>query len=150
LFVQTPHGQVRALGTRFQTQVREDGTQVQVLSDAVELRPQATSQVQLLRQGEQAWFDASGVHELKAGDGDGDAWTDGLLVARSMPLSVLVAQLGRYRAGYLACDERVAQLPISGVFSLRDTERSLDLLQKTWPLELRRRTRYWVTLVPRG
>lgn len=87
---------------------------------------------------------------LKAGDGDGDAWTDGLLVARSMPLSVLVAQLGRYRAGYLACDERVAQLPISGVFSLRDTERSLDLLQKTWPLELRRRTRYWVTLVPRG
>lgn len=35
LFVQTPHGQVRALGTRFQTQVREDGTQVQVLSDAV-------------------------------------------------------------------------------------------------------------------
>ncbi|MGE8442674.1 MAG: FecR domain-containing protein [Comamonas testosteroni] len=150
LFVQTPHGQVRALGTRFQTHVQEDGTQVQVLSDAVELRPQATSQVQLLRQGEQAWFDALGVHELKAGDGDGDAWTDGLLVARSMPLSVLVAQLGRYRAGYLACDERVAQLPISGVFSLRDTERSLDLLQKTWPLELRRRTRYWVTLVPRG
>jgi transmembrane sensor len=93
LFVQTPHGQVRALGTRFQTHVQEDGTQVQVLSDAVELRPQATSQVQLLRQGEQAWFDASGVHELKAGDGDGDAWTDGLLVARSMPLSVLVAQL---------------------------------------------------------
>jgi hypothetical protein len=74
-----------------------------------------------------------GVHDLKAGDGDGDAWTDGLLVARSMPLSDLVAQLSRYRAGHLACDERVAQLRISGVFSLTDTERSLDLLQKTWP-----------------
>jgi transmembrane sensor len=110
LFVQTPHGQVRALGTRFQTHVQEDGTQVQVLSDAVELRPQATSQVQLLRQGEQAWFDASGVHELKAGDGDGDAWTDGLLVARSMPLSVSWRSWP-LPGGHLACDERVAQLP---------------------------------------
>lgn len=148
LSVQTTHGLVRALGTRFQTDLHEDRTQVQVLSDAVELRPQDVSQVQVLRRGEQAWFDRQGVHDLQARDGDGDAWTDGVLVARNMPLSVFVAQLGRYRLGHLACDERVAQLRISGVFSLKDTERSLDLLQKTWPIALRQRTRYWVTLVP--
>ncbi|WP_417283210.1 FecR domain-containing protein [Comamonas sp.] len=150
LLVQTMHGRVRALGTRFQTHLQEDGTQVQVQSDAVELQPHGSSEVRVLRQGQQAWFDTGQVHELQASDGDGDAWTDGVLVARSMPLSVFVAQLGRYRLGHLACDERVAQLRISGVFSLKDTERSLDLLQKTWPIELRRRTRYWVTLMPRG
>lgn len=150
LLVQTKHGQVRALGTRFQTQLQEGGTLVQVQSDAVELRPHGSSEVRVLRQGQQAWFDSSQVHDLQASDGDGDAWTDGVLVARSMPLSVFVQELGRYRTGYLACDERVAQLRISGVFSLKDTERSLDLLQKTWPIELRRRTRYWVTLMPRG
>lgn len=150
LIVQTKHGQVRALGTRFQTQLQEGRTLVQVQSDAVELRPHGSSEVRVLRQGQQAWFDGSQVHDLQASDGDGDAWTDGVLVARSMPLSVFVQELGRYRTGYLACDERVAQLRISGVFSLKDTERSLDLLQKTWPIELRRRTRYWVTLMPRG
>lgn len=152
LSVQTPHGSVRALGTRFQTQLLTDRTEVQVLSDAVELRPQAGSDVRLLRHGEQAWFDDRQVHALQAGDGDGDgdAWTDGVLVARSMPLAQFVAQLGRYRPGYLACDPRVAQLRISGVFSLKDTDRSLDLVQKTWPVQLKQRTRYWVTLVPRG
>lgn len=150
LSVQTAHGLVRALGTRFQTHLQDDRTQVQVLSDAVELRPQDAAEVQVLRRGEQAWFDRQGVHDLQARDGDGDAWTDGVLVARNMPLSVFVAQLSRYRPGYLACDERVAQLRISGVFSLKDTERSLDLVQKTWPITLRRRTRYWVTLLPRG
>lgn len=148
LSVQTTHGLVRALGTRFQTQLLEDRTQVQVLSDAVELRPQDAAEVQVLRRGEQAWFDRQGIHGLQASDADGDAWTDGVLVARNMPLSVFVAQLSRYRPGYLACDERVAQLRISGVFSLKDTERSLDLVQKTWPVTLRRRTRYWVTLIP--
>lgn len=150
LLVQTLHGQVRALGTRFQIHLQASGTQAQVQSDAVELRPHGSSEVRVLRQGQQAWFDASQVHDLPAGDGDSDAWTDGVLVARSMPLAAVVEQLGRYRLGHLACDERVAQLRISGVFSLKDTERSLDLLQKTWPIELRRRTRYWVTLVPRG
>lgn len=149
LSVQTPHGRVRALGTRFQTQLLADRTQVQVLSDAVELRPQAGSDVRVLRQGEQAWFDGQQVHELQAGDGDADAWTDGVLVARSMPLAQFVAQLARYRPGYLACDPRVAQLRISGVFSLKDTDRSLDLVQKTWPVQLKQRTRYWVTLAPR-
>lgn len=150
LSVQTAHGRVRALGTRFQTQLLPDRTQVQVLSDAVELRPQAGDGVRVLRQGEQAWFDGRQVHELQAGDGDGDAWTDGVLVARSMPLGVFIEQLARYRTGHLACDPRVAQLRISGVFSLRDTDRSLDLVQKTWPVQLKQRTRYWVTVVPRG
>ncbi len=149
LTVQTLHGQVRALGTRFQTQLLADRTQVQVLSDAVELRPQAGSDVRVLRQGEQAWFDGRQVHELQAVDGDGDAWTDGVLVARSMPLAQFVEQLARYRPGYLACDPRVAQLRISGVFSLKDTDRSLDLVRKTWPVQLKQRTRYWVTLAPR-
>lgn len=150
LTVQTAHGQVRALGTRFQTQLLADRTQVQVLSDAVELRPQGSSDVRVLRLGEQAWFDAQQVHDLQAGDGDADAWTDGVLVARSLPLAEFVAQMARYRRGHLACDPRVAQLRISGVFSLKDTDRSLDLVQKTWPVRLQQRTRYWVTLVPRN
>lgn len=148
LSVQTAHGRVRALGTRFQTQLLPDRTQVQVLSDAVELQPQGGTPAHVLRQGEQAWFDDQQVHDLQAGDGDSDAWTDGVLVARSMPLAQFVAQLGRYRPGYLACDARVAQLRISGVFSLKDTDRSLDLVQKTWPVQLKQRTRYWVTLIP--
>lgn len=105
----------------------------------------ARKDVRVLREGEQAWFDGQQVHDLQAGDGDADAWTDGVLVARSMPLVQFVEQLARYWPGYLACDPRVAQLRISGVFSLKDTDRSLDLVRKTWPVQLKQRTRYWVT-----
>lgn len=149
-FIETGHGRVRALGTRFSVSLGADGSEVQVFEDAVRIRPAAGTATRTLEAGQRAWFDAQGVHDAGPLEADADAWADGLLVAREMKLSDLVAELSLYRRGRLACDADVAELRISGVFSLTDTDRTLSLVEKTLPVRVATATRYWVTLKARA
>lgn len=66
-----------------------------------------------------------------------------------MRLDQLLAELGRYRHGVLHCDVSIAGLRITGVYSLRDTDRSLANLALSLPVQLVYRTRYWVSVRPR-
>ena len=65
-----------------------------------------------------------------------------------MPLRALLAELGRYRRGLLACSDAVAGLRVSGTFPLADTDRALSVITEAFPLRQRRLTDYWVTLLP--
>ena len=74
------------------------------------------------------------------------AWREGLLVARDMPLSRVLDELGRHRHGHLGCDPQIANRPISGNFSLADTDTTLVFLAEAHGLRLHQLTRYWVRL----
>ena len=52
-------------------------------------------------------------------------WENGMMVARNMRLADLLTELGRYRQGVLRCHDAVADLTVSGAFSLRDTDASV-------------------------
>jgi transmembrane sensor len=65
-----------------------------------------------------------------------------------MSLASFAAELGRYRPGLLRCDPEVAQLEVSGAFQLHDTDQALHALTQVLPVEIRYRTRYWVTIAP--
>ncbi len=71
-----------------------------------------------------------------------DAWSRGMLVADRMPLAQLL-----YRSGYLGVDKRLADLPISGSFSLRDTDLALDALTASLPVRIKRHSDGWVKVV---
>ncbi|MFZ5526099.1 MAG: FecR domain-containing protein [Pseudomonadota bacterium] len=148
LAVATRDGNVRALGTRFMVTRAEQDTQTQVFEHAVELQP-LHGPARVLKAGEQARFNTEGVTQLRAADTDTDAWTDGLLVTRGMRLGDLVTELARYQRGRLACDPAIANLRVSGVFSLQDVDQTLTLLEKSQPIRVSRLTRYWVSLQPR-
>ncbi|MNH22283.1 fec operon regulator FecR [compost metagenome] len=75
---------------------------------------------------------------------DPTAWSEGLIVTRDMRLHDFLAQVSRYRHGYLACSDDIADLRLSGVFRLDDPEQLLQLLPKTLPVSLRQRTRWWI------
>lgn len=77
---------------------------------------------------------------------DAGAWVDGLIVTRNMRLGDFLDEVGRYRHGYLTCSADIADLRLSGVFRLENTDRLLAILAQTLPVQLRYRTRWWVTL----
>lgn len=151
-FVETGHGRIRALGTRFSVALagkdgqEGEGSEVQVFDDAVHIRPASGAGARTLEARQRAWLDAQGVQDIGMLDADADAWADGLLVAREMKLRDLVAALAPYRRGRIACDADVADLPVSGVFSLTDTDHTLSLVEKSLPVRVAMSTRYWVTL----
>lgn len=151
LVVETRHGRIRALGTRFAVRERGTGsTQVTLFEGQTEITPQRSAASRfVLSKGQQVRFDAQQVQTIEAADLAAIAWTRGMLVAQDMPLADFLAELAHHRLGYLGCDDAVARLPISGTYPLADTDRVLEMLLATQPVSLRTATRYWVSMQPR-
>jgi len=148
--VQTRHGTVRALGTRFTVRDLDDGrTGVTVFEHAVAVRPLGAAQAHRLDAGRRLDFDGQQVFPSTVHDEARPAWSRGQLVSRNQRLEDFLAELSRYRPGLLRCDPAVAELRLSGVFQLDDTDRVLELLGETLPVRVERRTPFWVTVVAR-
>lgn len=95
-----------------------------------------------------ARFDRSAVDASRPLQRDAALWAQGLLLAIDQPLGEVLAALARYRPGVLRWDPAVAQVRVSGSIALTDTDASLDLLARSLPIRVVRRTRYWVTVLP--
>lgn len=147
--VRTAQGSVQALGTRFMVRDERDGIRVAVFEGAVAIRPAASDAQRVLRAGQQTVFDAERIEPESAADTALVSWEDGMLAARNWRLADLVAELARYRRGFLRCDPAVAELRVSGAFPLNDTDAGLRLLEKTLPVRIQRMTPYWVTVAAR-
>lgn len=146
--VETDHGRLRALGTRFAVRQQRDASHVAVYEGAVEVRPRdaADAAVRILAAGEQAGFSRQGVDAPQPANALATAWTAGMLVAHDMPLADFIAELSRHRPGRLVCDPAVAGIKVSGMYPLDDTDRVLDMLLRTQPVQLSGVGRYWITV----
>lgn len=150
LSVQSAEGRILALGTRFAVRQGEGITRVTVEAHAVEVRPRlTTAQAVRADAGHTLSFAADSVGPLLPAPAQVSAWTRGMLVAIDWRLQDLLAELSRYRHGYLGCAPEVADLRVSGTFLLDDTEAVLANLQDSLPVYLRRVTRYWVRVESR-
>lgn len=144
--VETAQGRIRALGTRFVVRQFDDHSQVGVSEGAVEIRPNRSAAALVVNAGQQVEFGAGSIEAPRAADPLAAAWTRGLLVADNQRLADFVAELSRHRPGILRCDPEVADLRISGAFQLAEPDRTLELLQQTFPVRAEARSRWWVTL----
>lgn len=147
LCVQGRHGTVKALGTRFVVRQAGDSSRVAVFEGAVEIRPaHAADAAVRIDAGKGAIFSADRVQAPEPVQENTAAWTRGVLVADDMRVDEFIAELARYRPGLLRCDPAIAEMKVSGVFSLHDTDRSLHNLALGLPVTVVYRTRYWVTV----
>lgn len=148
--VDTPHGVIRALGTRFGVRCDGDGSTVSVFEHAVEVRCAARPDaVRRLEAGQQLRFSATGADKVQATPAHQDSWLRGMLVAADWPLQKLVTELARYRRGRLACDAGVARRPVTGTYRLDDIDAALESLCASHGLQVTYFTRYWATVSAR-
>lgn len=144
--VQTAQARLQALGTRFAVRQQAGVTRLSLLEGRVAVDTgQGTRTV--IVPGETVEIDAGGNLRRQATAAaamDPTAWLDGTLVARDMRLGDVVAEMARYRHGWLVCEDGVASLKVSGVFQLRDGEAALESLAQALPVRIEQRTRFWV------
>jgi len=145
--VETDEGQMRALGTKFLVKRQDNGTLLSVLQSAVAAHPQATGNEMILHEGQQMLIQRHSLGPMLAITPGADAWLRGMLVVDDAPLRDVVAELGRYRQGYLGVAPDVAELRITGSFPLNDTDLALKALMPTLPVAIEQRTHWWVTVV---
>ena len=149
LEVATREGVVRALGTRFSVRQHDGSSMVDVFESAVDIRPRDGGGVPLrLAAGRGVAFSRHAPDTPHAVDAHADAWARGQLIVDDVTLGDFLADLARYRPGVIDCAPAVAQLRLSGVFPLADTQRILNMLPNSLPVQVRSRTRYWVTVEP--
>lgn len=150
-FVQTGQGRVQALGTRFLVRDWPDFSQVsvQVYDGRVELQPRDGGQILRLEAGQQAFFSQQQVFAPAPADQQAAAWQRGMLVVERWRLVDFLREVARYRTGALRCDPAVADLIVSGVYPVNDTDAILQSLARALPVQVRSVTPYWVTVSAR-
>lgn len=141
-FVDTPHGSLQALGTRFTVRLHEQYASAGVLEGAVAVLADDGAQRLVLRPGEGAHFDGTGVHRQALAPYAG-AWLNGMLVARDMRLADFLAELSRYSDHPLSCAPTIAGLRVSGSYPLADVDAILDAVGASLQLRRHTVTRFW-------
>lgn len=151
LLVATAHGRLEALGTYFSVHQQEDRTRLAVFEGAVQVIPRNLhASAVVVHAGQRNTFTADSIAQITETSAADIAWTRGMLMADNMRLADFIAELTRYREGFMQCDPAVADIRVSGAFPIADTNRALDMLASTYPVETRTRLRgYWVMLLPR-
>lgn len=149
-YVRSAEGQMQALGTRFIVRQHPGITDLAVLEHAVAVTPSGADAVPRIEAGQGVRFDQHGVVEqrlLHSGEGE---WVKGHLLVDGWRLDRLLAEISRYRPGYLGCAEEVAHLQLSGSFPLDNTDQALAAIARAVPVDIRQHTRFWTRVMPRA
>lgn len=154
LVVDVLQGRLTALGTRFGVRHEKgEAVRLAVFEGRVEARPSSGDDARTLVAGQQAQVftdrvdGIAGLTVAGGGASYADDWTRGMLVADGLRLGDFIAELGRYRSGYLGCAPDVADLRIVGAYPLADTDRILNALQATLPVKVQRPMPWWTVVV---
>ena len=148
LTIEGPYGRIVLSQGEACVRLDESDCRVSVVRGSVQVQPlqgpalllQAQQQISLFRYG---------AGPVTAFDAMLPGWRDGVLTAQNQPLGDFLRELGRYRPGLLRWEPELEALRVTGSFQLDNTDRVLSLLAASLPVEIHRRTRYWVTLAPR-
>ncbi|WP_043308671.1 FecR domain-containing protein [Pseudomonas sp. ML96] len=147
-YVETEHGRLQALGTRFNVRGDSERTWLAVYEGAVEIRT-ASGEVRVVGAGQQAQFDAERIGDSLAADAAREAWTQGTLLADNISLREVVQELRRYRHGHLGVADEVAELRVYGNFPIQDSERVLRMLASALPIRIEQPMPWWASIEAR-
>ena len=139
LMVQTVHGQLLALGTRFSVRQLAEDTLLEVYEGAVQVRPEGTKVADgenVIRAGQQVRFSRERLGPIEGVHDTSLAWQRGLLVADDMPLRQWTQALMRYTDQRLECDPVLGELRVSGTFPVDDLPLALAMLAQTYGLRV--------------
>jgi transmembrane sensor len=139
---------VHAPGANFVVRLDAERARITVQQGIARLYPAGLEAPMLARAGESWWLQAGKALPADPLPFDAAGWVEGVVAAKNMRLADLLAELARYRHGRIGCDPRVADLPVSGIYHIRDTDRALRFLAQTQSLRLAYRTRFWVSVAP--
>ena len=132
-------GEAQALGTIYAVRLIGSECQVDVEEGVVGVRAALEGEQQKLHTGQRLRYadgrfvaEAEGVNPAGIG-----AWRRGRLIFNQRPLGDVVADLQRYRYGRIVItNDRLAAMPVSGVFDLDDDIATFEMLSRSLPLEV--------------
>lgn len=128
LVVDTVHGRVEAIGTRFAVCNRGEQTRVDVFAGAVRLTPVDGSAPLTLAAGASGQLAARSATPLGPAAAAREGWAQGLLIADNVTLAEFLVELGRYTPVRLEAAAPVGALRLVGVYRIDEPRRDLPYI----------------------
>lgn len=147
--IDTEHGRLQALGTRFTVRLDQGETYLAVFEGSVRIRTANIRTREVITAGWQTRFTRDGITELQQAEHARQTWAQGVLLADDMRLQDLVTELSRYRTGYLGVAPEIADLRVMGVYPIDNPDRTLAMLEEILPIRVKRTLPWWVTIEAR-
>lgn len=136
--VNTPQGEIRVTGTRFDVWNTRNDLIVTVADGRVRVTPEGQAQVFELTAGMQARYLAQQRPEIRQADVQALlAWRQGQLVLDGQSLGEVLPLIGRYlQRDVRAADDQAAAMRPGGIYAIGSLERLLYQLPKILPVEV--------------
>lgn len=144
--VQTAHGQMQALGTRFSVRREEADSLLAVFAGAVEITTSGNAKRSVISAGEQSLFTATTIADSRAADPNLEAWSRGIYMADRTPLALLIAELRRHYSGHIGLAPELDGLLVSGNFPLNQPQQALDMLARVLPIRVANTLPWWIRI----
>ena len=153
--VQTPQGQLTALGTRFTVQRAAQSTRLSVFESRVRATSNAapgserTSSEKVLKPGQRISLFAGHLGAVETFDtaSTESAWQSHLLIIENQPLPGVLEQLTPHYAGHLHYNaEALQHIRVYAVLPLDDPGKALQLLSESTAIELSQWTPWWINI----
>lgn len=154
--VETRHGSIQALGTRFAVRCDDNSTVLTMLESKTSVKAAASSSEHVLTElvvsaGQRVRIGADGLGTVESIDAGSvaDAWKFNQLVVRNAPLPDVLDELARQRVGAIRYDRAaLADIRVSAVLPLGDTDQALRLLSASHHLQITGFTPWLVSVAP--
>ncbi|UVL57202.1 FecR domain-containing protein [Pseudomonas sp. B21-035] len=151
--VATADGTFQALGTRFVVARGGAGSELTMLESQVMVRSAEQDKSLAVGKGGRAWVRRDDLGLLASIDPASvdQAWQRHQLVVEQSPLVDVLDALARQRRGHLSFDRKaLADLRVSAVLPLDDSERALQLLAEVLPISIHSHTAWWTRIERRS
>jgi transmembrane sensor len=146
-YVETQHGRMQALGTRFTVRQTASFTELSVFEGLVEIRT-LSGVTERVGAGKRRSFTGDAISSEVAADPAREAWSHGVILADDISLAELIDELGRYQRGHIGVDPRVAAIRVVGRFPVGNPDQVLAMLARDLPVSIRRTLPWWTTIEP--
>jgi transmembrane sensor len=147
--VETAHGRIRALGTRFIVR-RDEGSTLLTMIESRTAVSAGTDEEFTVQAGERVRLSAQGVQRLREVDprATQDAFQARRLLVQDRPLPDVLDEIARHRRGLIRYERaELEAIRVSAVLPLDDTDRALQLLVDNFSGLRVRTLTPWVVLV---
>lgn len=145
LLITTADGQISLQSGIFTVKVRAEGTWVAALSQPAKVQARNNPD-SLLPAGQGALLNDRGISARQISVSSEGAWINGFIEVNNQPLGFLIEAFRDYRTGIVRVSPEAAELRVSGIFPLDNTDYALEALAQTLPLIVSRTTGYWVSI----
>ena len=144
----TDYGLLSASDAQFLLRNEKNHSVLQVTNGSVMIQENRNQRVTQAVAGTVYQINRDSIKQLNNQIFDYSSWIEGIFSVRNMPLKDFLAELSRYRTGFLKCDPRLNQHLVSGIYQLHDTDLIMQTLALSARGEVRYRTRWWAEITP--